>query len=88
MLAALIGPIDMNGAIAIVAICIMFMVVVTTYIDKRRSRVEINNDFELAKIKQADSAEATLSREQRIRDVELAQIQQGMITSHSRSSDA
>jgi hypothetical protein len=87
MLAYLIGPIDANGAIATVAVCGLVTITLTAWIAKRRSRVEINNDFELAKIKEADALQINMAQVQRARDVALAKYQQNLITSHSSTSE-
>jgi|SRR5882724_514375 len=49
------GPIDaIAGALALGVMFVTICVFVVAYINKRRSRQEIDNDFQLAKIKQHD----------------------------------
>jgi len=60
MFAFVVGaPMDpVAGALALGIMFITICVFLTTYIGRRRSRQEIDNEFQLAKIKQKDYADA------------------------------
>lgn len=86
MLRLLIGEVDLYSASVLVAMSLGAAIFCTTWIAQRRSRAEIDNDFDLAKIRQADSTKLELAKIVDRRDVEMKKIESGMITSH-RSDD-
>lgn len=87
MLAQIIGPIDINAAIAIVAIALALCIVSTALIVKRRSRQVLNQEFELAKIKEANSQALYMYKYETERGTQFKKIEQGLITSHRSSTD-
>lgn len=82
MLKLMVGDVDLYGAAVLVAMAIGAAIFCTTWISQRRSRQEIANQHELAKIKQKD--ETTLKAAQIARQWDNAdkKIEQGLITSH------
>ncbi len=87
MFKLLIGEVDLYSASVLVAMAAGLAIFCTTWIAQRRSRVEINNDFELAKIRQADETRLKLTKELDWKEVEFKKIDGGMITSHRRTED-
>lgn len=84
MLSAFVGPVDFNAALVLIAFFAAFGIPAIVMLTKRRSRVEINNDVELAKYRQeTDRAERMLKAESD-RDFKFKQLDQNLITSHSR----
>lgn len=92
----MVGPLDWPSAAAICTMAGMAGLVAVSLIVKRRSRLEIDNEFELAKIKEANSQELQLSREAGARKMEEKRIEsehqleserigQNLITSHART---
>lgn len=81
-ISAILGPVDANSALVMAAFCIGMAVIITTLIIKRRSRLEINNDFALAKIKLQDDRDFKALAAANSHDVEIKKIEQGLITSH------
>jgi predicted Holliday junction resolvase-like endonuclease len=84
------GPVDAYSALALVALAVMLMVILTAFIVNRRSREEINNDFELAKMKVHNEEEnqkrnSEISREYNLaqlamkKEIEFKQIESGLI---------
>jgi hypothetical protein len=84
MLSQFVGPVDVNSAFVLVAISITLCVVVTSTLVKRRSRQMINNDFELAKMKQHDDQTVRMTQIASDRDYKFKQLDQNLITSHER----
>lgn len=69
------GPIDaIAGALALGVMFVTICVFVVAYINKRRSRQEIDNDFQLSKIKQHDLAEYQEHQSQRAHEEALLKI--------------
>lgn len=69
------SPIDpVAGGLALGVMFISICVFLTNYIMKRRSRQEIDNDFQLAKIKQHDYAEFQEHQSQRAHEESLLRI--------------
>lgn len=62
------------GALALGIMFITICVFVTTYIGRRRSRQEIDNEFQLAKIKQKDYAELAERQSQRTHEESLLKL--------------
>lgn len=96
MLAYIVGQVDINSAAVLVSFFAMLTIVGAIWFAKRRSRVEIDNDFELAKIRQSNEnnlAQANLKKAQdethfkleTDRLVKMGQVEQGLITSHARA---
>lgn len=86
MLSNFIGAIDWPAAAIVVAIAVTICIVATTYIGKYRRRVEIDNDFELSKIKQKDDQDLKMAKAIADRDFNMKRIDQGLITSHRVTS--
>lgn len=98
MLRWIIGNVDQNSAAVLIVLGICACVIVTSWIVRRRSRVDIEHDFELAKMKQRD-AQAIAEGSQRSahelqlakigsnRDIEMKRIEGGMITSHTSKTE-
>ena len=85
MLANFVGPVDINSALVLAAAIICACVVVTSLIVKRRSRQDVNNEYELAKMKQKSEDTRLMYQFETDRVYKLKQIEQGLITSHARS---
>ncbi|SRR6266403_1473987 len=69
------NPIDpVAGGLALAVMFVTICVFVTSYISVRRSRQEIDNDFQLAKIKQHDYAEYQENLSQRAHEESLLRI--------------
>lgn len=82
MLSSLVGSVDINAALVLVAAIVCACIVITSLIVKRRSRLDIANEFELKKMNQeADSARAMYVVETD-RAYKIKQIEEKLITSH------
>ena len=69
------GPLDpIAGGLALAVMFVTICVFVTSYISVRRSRQEVDNDFQLAKIKQHDYAEFQEHQSQRAHEESLLRI--------------
>lgn len=69
------GPIDPGAAgLALAVMFITLCIFCTSWIVKRRSRREIANNFELAKIKERDCHALALANNERQRDYELGKL--------------
>lgn len=97
MLAKIVGDVNMFSAAVLVSIFTMFTIVGSIWFAKRRSRVEIDNDFQLAKIKQDNDKEYSEKKLENIREetnykletdrvVKMGQVEKGLITSHRRNT--
>lgn len=84
MLSQIVGPVDQYSASVLVFAFITLCIVITTMVVKRRSRRDISNEHELAKIKQADESARSQYVAETTRMVEFKKIDQGLITSHRR----
>ena len=82
MLANIVGNVDFNSAMVLVAAFICTCIITTAMIVKRRSRVDVSNEFELAKIKQQDERDKSLFALETERGFRFKQIEAGLITSH------
>ena len=82
MLSSLIGPVDNNGASVLIAIVGCICIITTSLIVKRRSRADLSNDFELAKIKADADNRQKLYALETDRVYKFKQIEQNLITSH------
>lgn len=98
MLAFIVGHVDVNSAAVLVSFFGMVTIIGAIWFAKRRSRTEIDNDFELAKIKQAN--EQTLWAQKNAaahgetkykletdRLMKMGQVEQGLITSHKSNTE-
>lgn len=94
-LAAIVGAIDIPAAFMLVALFVTICIVVTTMIVKRRSNLEMNNEFALAKIRLADAQtlaidDAAKKHEQKLASqsanfrLEEQKIERGLLTSHTK----
>lgn len=86
MFTAIVGsPIDPFAAgIALATLCVCVCIFCTTWIAKRRSRLEISHDFELAKIRLHDAQEIALKSEERAREYNLQQSENSKVVELTR----
>lgn len=84
MLSQLVGPIDFNAALVLIVIFAGIGASCLALVVKRRSRLEITQEFELEKIKREREFEAVVYRNETDRAVKFKQLDQGLITSHAR----
>lgn len=95
MFSWIVGSVDWNAAAVLIAMFVALCITVSAAIAKRRSRVEINNEFALAKIKLLNEDEANKRQQQRQhefdlgklaleKEVEIKRIDANMLTSHAR----
>jgi hypothetical protein len=93
-ISSILGPIDQNAAIFLSIAAITICIITTTAIAKRRSRRDLDQQFQLAKITQENSHQLALKRETDARAVKEKQIEanvvierekigQNLITSHA-----
>lgn len=82
MLSTLIGPVDFNAALVLCVLFVTICIIVTAMIAKRRSKLEIGNEFELAKMKQQDESKARQYGLDTERQYKFKQLDQNLITSH------
>jgi hypothetical protein len=85
MLSDVVGEVDIHAAAVLVAAIVCTCTVITSLIVKRRSRRDISNEFELAKMKQDAENQRQLYIVETDRAYKFKQIDKGLITSHSRS---
>lgn len=85
MLSQLVGTVDINAAAVLVVIFAGIGVSCVTMIAKRRSRLELTQEFELAKIKAQNEIDSIAYKNETDRAYKFKQIDQGLITSHARS---
>ena len=85
MLSNFVGTVDINSALVLAAAIICTCIVITSLIVKRRSRVDVSNEFELAKMKQEAENIRALYVVETERAYKFKQIETGLITSHARS---
>lgn len=84
MLSNFVGAVDFNSALVLVAAFVCFGVIATSLIVKRRSRLDINNEHELAKMKQESEERRALFALETERAYKFKQIDQNLITSHRK----
>lgn len=82
MLKWVIGDVDLYAASVLVATALGLAIFCTTWIARRRSRREIDHDFELAKMRQKDETNLKAAQIARQWDNADKKIEQGLITSH------
>lgn len=87
MLKMLVGEVDLYAAAVLVAMAIGAAIFCTTWISQRRSRQEIANAHELAKIKQKDETTLQAAKIARQWDNADKKVEQGLITSHRDTTD-
>src|SRR5258708_3539552 len=96
MFSYIVGNVDWNSAAVLIMMFVTTALPISIFIAKRRSRLEVNNDFELEKIKLTNSAtaaqrqaefnhESALVKYKLEKEVEIARIEAGTITSHARN---
>lgn len=86
MLSVILGPLDQNTAFFLVALCVGLTITITTMIGKRRSKQELTQEFELAKIQEANKRELNLYTSEQSWLLENKKTEQNLITSHSSST--
>jgi len=84
MLSTLVGQVDVNAAFVLVALVAAFALISTSLIVKRRSKTEVSNEFELAKIKQEAENSRAMYQVETDRAYKFKQIEEKLITSHQR----
>lgn len=84
MLAWIVGNVDVPAGAVLVAFFAMITITAGLFIAHRRSRIEIDNDFQLAKIKQANAHEEALFDKDTERGFKMKQVEKNLITSHAR----
>lgn len=84
MLSAIVGPVDLNAAFVLVAVFFCICIITTSLIVKRRSSVDVSNEFALAKMKQEAETAARVYELETSRQYKFKQLDQNLITSHSR----
>lgn len=82
MFSLLIGQVDMNAAAVLVSMFLALAVVSTSLIVKRRSRLQIDNDFKLATMEAQASAALAQYNAESSRKERLGKLEQNLITSH------
>ena len=94
----IVGHVDQNSAAVLIVLNICLCVVGTALIARRRSKVDFEHEFELAKMKLRDAKEAqaqaqkfqqelALARLASETDVSIKRIDSGMITSHTSRTE-
>jgi hypothetical protein len=74
MLNLIVGNVDSGAALVLVVIFAGATMITTSIIIKRRSVLEINNEFELGKMKEADAHALNLAQNARAEKVALAEM--------------
>lgn len=87
MLSQLVGPVDFNAALVLIVIFAAIGASSLAIIVKRRSSKELDQEFELAKIKLNNDNSTKEFDLETSRMVKFKQIDQGLITSHVRKDD-
>lgn len=98
MFARIVGTVDFNSAIVLCVLFIALCIVTTSLIVKRRSKTDVQNEFELAKIKLHNEDQNLKRNNDRQREydiakfamekeVEFKRIDGNMITSHARTHE-
>jgi len=94
----IVGNVDANSAAVLIALNICLCVAVTALIVRRRRMIDIEHEFELAKMKQRDARDAqteaqkfqhelAMARLASETEVNVKRIDSGMITSHSSKTE-
>lgn len=87
MLAQIVGNVDPYSAAVLVSLVVCLCIAVTTLIGKRRSRIEMANELELAKIRLENEKQMAFGKMRNDRDYKFKQLDQNLITSHRSDSD-
>lgn len=87
MLSQFVGQVDANSAFVLIAIVACIGIIVTSIIVKRRSRLDINNEHELAKMKIDASNQRELYVVETDRAYKFKQLDKNLITSHKEESE-
>lgn len=94
MLSQIVGPVDFNSA-AVLCVAFICLSVVASLVVTRRSRLLLDQEFDLAKIRLQNEDEASkrqtdakrdyeLARTASEREIEFKRIDANLITSHAR----
>jgi hypothetical protein len=84
MLSQIVGPVNFNSACVLAVGFVCACIVITSLIIKRRSLVDVTNEFELAKMKQQAENDRAMFQVETDRAFKFKQIDQNLITSHAR----
>lgn len=84
MLSSFVGPVDTSAAAVLVVAFACVCIIVTALIVKRRSRADIANEFELARMKQEAESQRAMFVVETDRAYKFKQLDQNLITSHVR----
>ena len=98
MLQWIVGNVDQNSASVLIALSVCLCVAGTALIVRRRSKVDVEHEFELAKMNLRDANEAqansrklqhelAMARLASETEVNVKRIDSGMITSHSSKTE-
>jgi len=99
MLQWIVGNVDANSAAVLIMLSVCLCVAGTALIVRRRTKVDVEHEFELAKMKLRDAREAeavaqksrhelAMARLAADTDVNIKRIDSGMITSHTSRTEA
>lgn len=99
MFSLIVGPVDMFAAAVLVALFISGGIFFTSWITTRRSRQSVDNDFYLAKLKEANAQALAVHRDDNVKEVRFAElalkkeiewkrIDANMITSHTSDTES
>jgi hypothetical protein len=87
MLSIFVGSVDSNSAVVLAVAFACICVIVTTFIvavSKRKNSKIIDNEFELARLRQAAEDERSRFALETDRSYKIKQLDQNLITSHVR----
>lgn len=95
-LADIVGPVTVESSAVLCFIAVALCIIITTAIAKRRSRRDVENEFELAKIKEANAQslnERRLANEQEAklfglettRQAELEKVRAGLLVGYKEA---
>jgi len=98
MLQWIVGNVDANSAAVLIMLSICLCVAGTALIVRRRTKVDVEHEFDLAKMKLRDARDAQTESQKRAHELALARlaadtevnvkrIDSGMITSHSSRTE-
>lgn len=98
MFQAIVGNVDANSAAVLIVLDICVCAALVAWIVRRRSMIDVEHEFELAKMKERDAREGqaqaqkyqqelALARLVSETDVSLKRIDSGMITSHTSKTE-
>jgi len=82
MLAQFVGNLDYPSAAFLVAFSLGGTIIWSTWLTKRRNTLELHQQFELNKIREANTRELQIFQERGKQDLNLKKVEQGLITSH------